>query len=818
MSPCSQDLSRRSLPSPTPTRRRLPGTLTQSGGGFRDVHQPLSAIDPVRIRIPDPTSRRDLLNTAGFTVSWRPELPRGDASDDEALECDEVVLVTVTSATPGKKHWVGAYSPPGAAVNETAPVKYAILHDVDASYLGTGMATVRFRLQCNRHDYDFVVFADDWERRQYDPATHTRVDTTHEAVAVARSPTARMRKEANEGPRKPRVSLVDGGESELTLAVTWSSSRGDDASPAVRWWREDASGVRTGDVSVTNATTSRFVREDMCGAPATSSGYRDAGLVHHAVLTGIDRSTDRFIGYELIDALGGFYPPTGERVSVPPPAGAAPVASRDGEVKPFTVAMFADMGRGTDDDAVTWHEYGSPAFNTSRFLSLDAAAGSIDAAFLFGDVSYAVGYQSVWDDFFEMITPWAAKIPFLVCPGNHEYDYTRSAWIGRRDGDPSIADRYGGADSGGECGVPTRHLLPGPEPANNPLVSGAWIATLGPIALVSMNTEVDFRVGSAQWSYLRDILASIDREKTPWVLFAGHRPGLVDSDWGKSCRGVDDATYVPRAYACGPKKPAKIDGNDDIRDASDVGVALEFQAHVWPLLMEHRVTAVFSGHNHVYQRHCAFDPAREGSGIDSHLDRIRALGPGEDADDETRSQYGKPGGCVSRPIWVRDGPGSTQVPGSGPGSWVYDRPEAPVSVVVGSAGASFTKNSAFGLSGGWETCGYCEAVMYEFGYLRVAALNDTHLRFEFLETQRGDGAVLDRFYITRDATVGGGMVEKGEGDGTVWWYVAGGCAMVAVAVAAFVVIRRKDIASSYAQLEEKEVQMRGIHGGAIDDV
>ena len=84
-----------------------------------------------------------------------------------------------------------------------------------------------------------------------------------------------------------------------------------------------------------------------------------------------------------------------------------------------------------------------------RVFRLDAAAGSIDAAFLFGDVSYAVGYQSVWDDFFEMITPWAAKIPFLVCPGNHEYDYTRSAWIGRRDGDPSIADRYGGADSGG---------------------------------------------------------------------------------------------------------------------------------------------------------------------------------------------------------------------------------------------------------------------------------------------------------------------------------------------------------------------------------
>ena len=116
--------------------------------------------------------------------------------------------------------------------------------------------------------------------------------------------------------------------------------------------------------------------------------------VHHAVLTGIDRSTDRFIGYELIDALGGFYCP---RAGVVPPPASAAQLHRGGEVKPFTVAMFATWA-GHHDDAVTWHEYGSPAFNTSRFISLDAAAGSI-STFLFGDVSYAVGYQSVWDDF-----------------------------------------------------------------------------------------------------------------------------------------------------------------------------------------------------------------------------------------------------------------------------------------------------------------------------------------------------------------------------------------------------------------------------------
>ena len=58
-----------------------------------------------------------------------------------------------------------------------------------------------------------------------------------------------------------------------------------------------------------------------------------------------------------------------------------------------------------------------------------------------------------------------------------------------------------------------------------------------------------------------------------------------------------------------------------------------------------------------------------------------------------------------------------QSAGSEPGSWVStDR--APVSVVVGSAGASFTKNSALSYRGGWEMYGYCEAVMYEFGYSR----------------------------------------------------------------------------------------------------
>ena len=375
-----------------------------------------------------------------------------------------------------------------------------------------------------------MVFADDWERRQYNETTHTRVDTVSEAVAVARSAPAPMVKAPNEGPRKPRLSIVTGDESSDagTMAVTWSSARGDDASPAVRWWREDPPGVRTSDVVVTKATTYTYERDDLCGAPANASGYRDPGRIHRAALTGIDRATTRFVVYELIDSRGGLYPPAGEprlRARVPPPAGAhledgiwKEKENKKDSSRPVSVAMFADMGRGTDDDSVTWNEYGSPAFNTSNALTNAAGNMDIDAAFLFGDVSYATGYQSVWDDYLEMISPWAAAVPFLVNPGNHEYDYTRADWPSSRDGGDAnpkyIADVYGGADSGGECGVPTKRLLPmgiSDTHGQTGIPSGTWITSIGPIALVSMNTEVDFRSGSIQWRWLNKALGGINR-------------------------------------------------------------------------------------------------------------------------------------------------------------------------------------------------------------------------------------------------------------------------------------------------------------------
>jgi hypothetical protein len=146
---------------------------------------------------------------------------------------------------------------------------------------------------------------------------------------------------------------------------------------------------------------------------------------------------------------------------------------------------------------------------------------------------------------------------------------------------------------------------------------------------------------------------------------------------------------------------------------------------------------------------------------------------------------------------------------------VYDAPTAPVSLVVGSAGAGFTKNSRFSLSKGTETCEFCEVVMYEFGYLRVTSVNVTHLKCEFIETQKsaGRGKVLDRFYITRNEEPGADMgkhpehpdAEKLKGNWEMargWEYVAGACAVVAfVAFFMLDVFVPKDTVMPYVALD-----------------
>jgi len=160
--------------------------------------------------------------------------------------------------------------------------------------------------------------------------------------------------------------------------------------------------------------------------------------------------------------------------------------------------------------------------------------------------------------FLGQIQPVASRVPYMTCIGNHERDYLNSG------------AHYNGTDSGGECGVPYESRFPMPTPAKDQPYYGF---DYGNVHVTMMSTEHNFDVGSAQYNFLQKDLASVNRNKTPWVIFAGHRPMYIDS-----------TNYSP--------------------DGGDQTVATELRNNVEPLLFKYGVDLALWGHHHSYQRSC----------------------------------------------------------------------------------------------------------------------------------------------------------------------------------------------------------------------
>lgn len=96
--------------------------------------------------------------------------------------------------------------------------------------------------------------------------------------------------------------------------------------------------------------------------------------------------------------------------------------------------------------------------------------------------------------------------------------------------------------------------------------------TYGSVAFVLMSTEHDFQPGSLQYTQLEQYLSAVDRTKTPFLLFAGHRPMYIDST-GEGTGG-------------------------------DQPVAAELRQYIEPLLVQYRVDVALWGHHHSAQRTC----------------------------------------------------------------------------------------------------------------------------------------------------------------------------------------------------------------------
>ena len=122
----------------------------------------------------------------------------------------------------------------------------------------------------------------------------------------------------------------------------------------------------------------------------------------------------------------------------------------------------------------------------------------LDLLILSGDISYANGDQSVWDDYFRENEPSMSTMPWMVVPGNHENE-------------PGYGfDAY-----------ETRFEIP--NDSNTDLYHAF---TVGPVRFIGISTEHDFSTGSTQHSWLGDELATANanRDNTPWLVVYGHKP------------------------------------------------------------------------------------------------------------------------------------------------------------------------------------------------------------------------------------------------------------------------------------------------------
>lgn len=202
------------------------------------------------------------------------------------------------------------------------------------------------------------------------------------------------------------------------------------------------------NMSVT-ATQSTYSRTDLCQpSPAMGWGWHEPGTFYRALLEDLPTDGKTLIFYQFGNDADGW----SEMRNFTATRGADPSVT-------VNVILLADKGVSmTDNSSQHWTE--PQAYITAAGLAQHAREG-YNLIMHSGDIAYATGMELKWDAFeTEMDQVYTTGAPYMVGLGNHEEDYdTADAFT-----------YYPSADSGGECGVPTRARFPVPAPASR----GVW--------------------------------------------------------------------------------------------------------------------------------------------------------------------------------------------------------------------------------------------------------------------------------------------------------------------------------------------------------
>ncbi|XP_077216496.1 putative inactive purple acid phosphatase 1 [Tasmannia lanceolata] len=400
-------------------------------------------------------------------------------------ENTEWVSLQFQSPNPSNDDWIGVFSPANFSAsicepeNEkdeppllcSAPLKYQFANFSSPGYKATGKGSLKLQLINQRADFSFALFSGGLS----DP----------KLIAVSNSVTF-----AN--PKAPLYPRLAQGKSWNEMTITWTSGYAiTEAEPFVEWGRHGGALTRS------PAGTLTIDRNSMCGSPARTVGWRDPGFIHTSFLKELwPNSVYTYrLGHRLSNGSYDWSQTYQFRAS--------PYTGQDSLQR---VVIFGDMGKAERDGSNEYNNYQPGSLNTTDQLIRDLK--NIDIVFHIGDLCYANGYISQWDQFTSQVEPIASSVPYMVASGNHERDW------------PGSGSFYGNMDSGGECGVMAETMFY--VPAENR--AKFWYSTdYGMFRFCIADTEHDWREGTEQYKFIEHCLASVDRQKQPWLIFLAHR-------------------------------------------------------------------------------------------------------------------------------------------------------------------------------------------------------------------------------------------------------------------------------------------------------
>ncbi|KAK4569041.1 hypothetical protein RGQ29_004442 [Quercus rubra] len=406
------------------------------------------------------------------------------------------ITVELECPDPSEDDWVAVFSPakfnsstcpPGDDPKQqaphicSAPIKFKFANDSNGEYTKTGKASLKFRLINQRADFSIALFSGGLSNPKL--------------LAVSNTVTF-----AN--PKAPLYPRLSQGKAWNEMAVTWTSGYNIiDAVPFVEW------GFKGESQTQSPAGTLTFHRNAMCGPPARTIGWRDPGYIHTSFLK--DLWPNSLYTYKLGHRLfNGSYIWSKSYYFK-----SSPYPGQDSLQR---VVIFGDMGKAERDGSNEYTNLQPGSLNTTDQLIKDL--DNIDILFHIGDITYANGYISQWDQFTSQVEPIASTIPYMIASGNHERDV------------PGTGSFFETNGSGGECGVLAETMFY--VPAENR--AKFWYSTdYGMFHFCIADSEHDWREGSNQYKFIEKCLASADRQKQPWLIFAAHRVLGYSSDYWK---------------------------------------------------------------------------------------------------------------------------------------------------------------------------------------------------------------------------------------------------------------------------------------------